>query len=320
MAAASAQRAGAFRWFAWGVVIYTLMVVLWGAYVRATGSGAGCGGHWPLCNGQIVPRSPAAETRIEYTHRVMSGLSLLLTGGLIGWAFRLFPRGHLARRFAGLSGLFLVLEAMLGAGLVLFDYVAHNASAGRAVYMSAHLANTLVLLAMLVMTGWSAGVEPAVLSSRGGNRLVAAAFPVALVLGISGALAALGDTLFPAASLEAGIRAEFATAASALLRIRMLHPAVAVLAGAFLMLAATAALKSKPAPAAKWAAISVVALVCIQIIAGVVNIALLAPVWMQIVHLLLADLLWIGLVILAAETYSSGKITLLRSSSGLRGR
>jgi len=100
-----------FRQYAWLVLVYTLLVILWGAYVRATGSGAGCGGHWPLCNGQVVPRSPAAETIIEYTHRLMSGLSLILVGGLVFRAFRVFPRGHRARRFAVLSGLFLLVEA-----------------------------------------------------------------------------------------------------------------------------------------------------------------------------------------------------------------
>jgi cytochrome c oxidase assembly protein subunit 15 len=314
------QRVRAFRRFAWTVLGYMLLVVLWGAYVRATGSGAGCGGHWPLCNGEIVPRSPAAATLIEYTHRAMSGLSLVLTAGLFAWAFRVFPRGHPARRFAALSGLFLVLEALLGAGLVLFDYVAHNASAGRAAYMSAHLSNTLVLLAMIAMTAWSGRVVVPEVSLRKGPKLVLSALPAAILVGISGALAALGDTLFPAASVEAGIRQELAPSAHALLRLRLLHPAAAVAAGVILLLAAVAALRSKPIAPVRSAAMAVVALFFVQCVAGIVNIALLAPVWMQIVHLLLADLLWIALVFLAAETYSLGNSTLLRSSSGGRGR
>jgi len=313
-----------FERFSWGVLAYNLAVIAWGAFVRATGSGAGCGGHWPLCNGQIVPRSPAAETIIEYTHRLMSGLSLVLTGGLFAWAFRLFPRGHRARRFAALSGLFLVLEALLGAGLVLFDYVARNASAGRAAYMSAHLANTMVLLAMIAMTGWSARVSPPGASVRNKSRALAVALPVTVLLGVSGALAALGDTLYPAASVEAGIRQELAASAHALLRLRLLHPVVALIAGAFLLLVAAAVLRAKPAPRARSAALAVVALVFVQIAAGIVNIALLAPVWMQIVHLLLAGLLWIALVILAAESYSFssslGNSSLVTSSSGGRGR
>src|SRR5512147_992418 len=109
------QRVIGFRRYAWALLGYTVLVVLWGALVRATGSGAGCGGHWPLCNGMVVPRAPTIQTIIEYTHRIMSGLSLALTGGLLVWAFRIFPKGHRARRFAALAGLFLVIEAFLGA-------------------------------------------------------------------------------------------------------------------------------------------------------------------------------------------------------------
>ncbi len=48
-----------FSRYAWGVLLWNVLVALWGAYVRATGSGAGCGSHWPTCNGEILPRAPA---------------------------------------------------------------------------------------------------------------------------------------------------------------------------------------------------------------------------------------------------------------------
>ncbi|HSW51483.1 MAG TPA: COX15/CtaA family protein, partial [Bryobacteraceae bacterium] len=198
-----------FRRYAWLVLSYTVLVVLWGAFVRATGSGAGCGGHWPLCNGEIAPRTPSAETIIEYAHRLTSGLLLLMTGGLLAWAYRLFPRGHRARRFAALAALFLVIEALLGAGLVLLDYVAHNASAGRAVYMSAHLTNTLILLAMIALAAWSARDPVPAVARRRIPLYLKAALPVTLLVAITGALAALGDTLFPASDLASGIREEF---------------------------------------------------------------------------------------------------------------
>src|SRR5512138_1330366 len=109
-----------FARFAWCVLGYHLAVIAWGGLVRATGSGAGCGQHWPTCNGQVVPRSAAAETLVEYTHRATSGVALLLVVVLFAWARRAFPRGHPARRAAAFSMVFILTEALLGAGLVFF--------------------------------------------------------------------------------------------------------------------------------------------------------------------------------------------------------
>jgi len=284
---------------AWGVLAYNLLVVLWGAFVRATGSGAGCGDRWPLCNGVMVPRAPRIETIIEFTHRATSGLALVGVAALCLWAFRLFPRGHRARTFAALSVLFLLAEALLGAGLVLFQYVEHNASAGRAAYLSAHLVNTLILLAMLTLTAWF-GSDPVSRPWPRPPKLAMAALPVAIVVAVSGAIAALGDTLYPAASVASGIRQEFSRTASELLRLRALHPVLAVVGAAILLAAAVTARRSGPKPAARMGGI-VAALVFLQLAAGGVNIVLLAPVWMQILHLLLADLVLVALVVMTLE-------------------
>lgn len=285
---------------AWAVLAYILFVVLWGAFVRATGSGAGCGSHWPLCNGEVVPRSPQAATMIEFTHRVTSGFALVAAAGLCLWAFRIFPPGHRVRLTSVLAVVFLLIEAALGAGLVLLEYVAGNTSVGRAVYLSAHLANTQILLAMLVLTAWFArAAEPGMPRPR--SRFLFAALPVALILSITGAIAALGDTLFPATSITEGLRQEFSAASHLLLRLRLLHPVTAVVCGSYLLLAVVWALRSKPSPAAATAARMVALLIVLQFIAGAINVALLAPVWMQLVHLLLADLLWLALVILVVD-------------------
>ncbi|HVN06370.1 MAG TPA: COX15/CtaA family protein [Bryobacteraceae bacterium] len=285
---------------AWGVLAYNMLVVLWGAFVRATGSGAGCGNRWPLCNGVVVPRAASVQTIIEFTHRVMSGVAILGVCGLCLWAFLLFPRGRRARLFAALSAVFLFAEALLGAGLVLFRYVEHNASAGRAVYLSAHLVNTQILLAMLALTAWF-GAEGASRRWHAAPRVVMAALPVAVIVAVSGAIAALGDTLFPARSVSAGIHQEFAANAAALLRMRALHPVIAALGSAVVLMAAITALRS-PRPAAVHCGYAVALLLFVQLAAGVINIFLLAPVWMQITHLLIADLLWISLVVTALET------------------
>ncbi|NOT09425.1 MAG: hypothetical protein HOP28_14615 [Gemmatimonadales bacterium] len=140
--------------FAWGVLGVNLFVILWGALVRATGSGAGCGRHWPLCNGQVLPQSPATNTLIEFTHRATSGVALLLVIALWWWSRRAFPAGHRARRAALWSLGLIVVEALIGAGLVLFELVENDDSLFRVAYLSGHLLNTFVLLGALALTAW----------------------------------------------------------------------------------------------------------------------------------------------------------------------
>jgi heme A synthase len=290
-----------FTRFAWGVLAYNIFVVLWGAFVRATGSGAGCGSHWPLCNGEVVPRAPAAETIIEFTHRITSGLALIGVVVLVVWAYRLFPKGDRVRLFAVLSLVFILVEAALGAGLVLFEYVASNASVGRAVYLSAHLVNTQILLGMLAVTAWLS--RPSAPSSPGAIRspLLSGSLLVFLVVGVSGAIAALGDTLFPAASVAEGVRQDFDSAAHFLLRLRTLHPLLAVLAAIYVSFAVLQVAKSKISAVATRIAWWTWGFVALQLVIGAINIVLLAPVWMQLVHLLIADVLWILLVLMAVE-------------------
>jgi heme A synthase len=293
--------ASGFGPYAWAVLIYNIGVVLWGALVRATGAGAGCGSHWPLCNGEVVPRSPQMTTIIEFTHRVTSGLALIAVAALVFWAWRTFGPGHRVRKYALLSLVFILVEALLGAGLVLLEYVDQNRSVGRAVYLSAHLANTQILLAMLTLTAWYARPEAQAGQRRKSWPLLAGVLPVTLLVGISGAIAALGDTLFPATSLAEGVRQEMSDTAHVLLRLRVFHPAFAVLSALYISFAAMKVVRATVSTEATRIAWSAWGLVFVQLIAGVVNVILLAPVWMQILHLLLADLLWVLLVLLVVE-------------------
>jgi heme a synthase len=287
-----------FRRFAWAVLGWNVVVVLWGAYVRASGSGAGCGSHWPLCNGEVMPRAPRLETVIEFTHRLSSGVALIAVAALCIWGFRRFPRGNRLRWTSGLSLFFLLMEAALGAGLVLFEYVDKNASVARAVYLSAHLANTMLLLAALTATAWLAHDASREFHMSRIPGLLIAALPAAIFVCISGTVAALGDTLFPVASLAEGMRQDWSTTANILLRLRVLHPVLAAGLAVFLILIALSKFRAHPS------ARTVALLALIQAMAGAMNLAMLAPVWMQIVHLLLADLLWIALVILSIEAAS----------------
>ena len=146
-----------FTRFVWVTLGLLILVILWGAFVRATGSGAGCGSHWPLCNGVVLPREARVDTMIEFFHRITSALSGLFVLAMVVWAFRLFPKGHIVRKGAVLSLFFIITESLLGAGLVLFEWVAHNASVGRAISMALHLVNTFLLLGAVTLTAWWAG-------------------------------------------------------------------------------------------------------------------------------------------------------------------
>ena len=289
-----------FARYAWSVLAFNIAVVLWGAFVRATGAGAGCGKHWPLCNGEILPRSPSLNTIIEFTHRVTSGIDLALVALLVVWAFRIFPRRHAVRLGATLSAAFLFTEALLGAALVLLGHVAGNPSLAHAYSLSAHLLNTLTLLACLTLTAWWTTHRAPVRQRGRALWMAASTLGVVMILGVSGAIAALGDTLFPSRSLAEGLARDFDPAASIFVRLRILHPMIAAIAGAWLLFYAAASAGRRPdlRPRA-WL---LLAMVAAQITAGVVNLLLSAPVWMQIVHLLLADALWISLVLLCAGT------------------
>jgi heme a synthase len=294
------------RRFALWVLGYDVAVVLWGALVRATGSGAGCGAHWPLCNGTVVPRSPAAETVIEYTHRMMSGLALVLVAALVVWTFRARPRGSGARKAAVASGVFILTEALLGAALVLFGWVAQDASDARGWVVAAHLVNTFLLLGALALTSELAD-HPAPLTVRGRAPLAAVlglGLATMLMSGATGALAALGDTLYPARSLVEGLSDDLGGGAPVLLRLRVVHPFASLAAALVLVVIARAVLHSRD-PRFRLPGLRLLALVGVQLLAGALNVALLAPVWIQVVHLALADLTWIALVALAAEALSS---------------
>lgn len=292
-----------FAVYAWGVLAYNLGVILWGAFVRATGSGAGCGSHWPLCNGEVVPRSPQIETLIEFFHRLTSGVALLLVIGLLVWAFRAYPKRHRVRWAAGFAMLFMVTEALVGAGLVLFKLVADNTSMARALWMAVHLLNTFLLLACLTLTAWwSSGGEGIQLKERAAlGTLLGLGLAGVLVLGISGAVTALGDTLFTAGSLAEGLRQDFSPTAHLLIRLRVLHPVIAVSVASFLILVTLWLNSSHRVPTVKTLAQVLTLLLAVQLVVGALNVALLAPVWMQLVHLLTSDLIWIVLVLLTVS-------------------
>jgi heme a synthase len=299
------------RTFAWATLAFTFAVILWGAYVRASGSGAGCGSHWPSCNGEIIPRSRSVATVIEFTHRVTSGLSGLLVLVELVWAFHALPRRHPARAGAVASLLLMLNEGAVGAALVLFEHVAYDKSVARAAWTSLHLANTFFLVAALTCTAHWAGAPEGGrgraprLAGQGLAGLLLAAGAIGLLLtGVSGAVTALGDTLFAATSLARGIADDFSPTAHFLQQLRVLHPITATLA-AVLVLYARGPIAEGRGPEAARASRRLAVIVVAQLLLGLLNFVLQAPVAMQLVHLLVADLVWVAFVLLGAAALSA---------------
>lgn len=299
--------------YAWAVLAYNLLVIAWGAFVRASGSGAGCGRHWPLCNGEVVPQPKSMATVVEATHRATSGLALVAVVVMMVWALRTLPKGHRARRASVVSTVFIFGEALIGAGLVLFELVAHDTSMKRGLSMILHLGNTFLLLGALTITAWTLSVEGATAASASEldhesapksssmRAVVGLALAAVLFLGASGAIAALGDTLFPARSLREGLAQDLSPLAHVFLRLRMFHPFIALGTGALVFVSATVVRTVSTQPRARRFSRLVTLAFVTQFAIGLLNVSLLAPAGMQIVHLLMADATWIALVLMGWE-------------------
>jgi heme A synthase len=271
--------------FSWGVLLFLFAVILWGSFVRASGSGNGCGNHWPLCAGQVIPESPTWKTMVEFTHRVTSGLSLLLCAAIC---------------------VLILTEALVGAGLVLFQLVEKDQSQLRAFSLAIHLVNTFFLLAAVTLTArWSELATP---RWNEKPRALATASVLAVVftlaLGASGAVTALGDTLFPAASLQAGFAQDLSPTRHFLIELRIFHPVIAVLVSVYLILFARA-VRNPGQPRLTLHIVLVLILQLFQLSLGLMNLVLLAPIALQILHLLTADLIWVNLILLLSEIWVS---------------
>jgi cytochrome c oxidase assembly protein subunit 15 len=283
----------ALRRFAWLVTAYTVLVIVWGGAVTATGSGNGCGEHWPLCDGRVVVHHPALTTMIEYAHRLSSGLFLILVAALMVWTLMRTQRKHLARVLSVVGLVLTVNEALLGAGLVMFGYTDNKESLARTLYFALHFTNTFLLLAAVAGTAHFLSRREGYLRHRLQVRALGFALPgliAILAVGVTGSLAALGDSIYPATSLGAALKADFAGHGSLLIRLRWLHPAIALLAGVFLLWLVAGAVQK---PALRMLGVGLMALLGVQYCLGVADVLLLAPTWVQLLHLLGADVLWI---------------------------
>lgn len=295
-----------FSRLAWGGLVYNLAVILWGAWVRITGSGAGCGDHWPTCGGDIIPRSPDVATMIEFSHRITSGLTLIFGIILLILARRVFAKGHRARIAAWVTLVFILLEAALGALLVLKGLVANDTSSARAIVVALHLVNTLGLVGGGALTAWWSVDRP---RSHGAavHKAGLWALMIGLVLvGATGAITALGDTLFPVPVVEgsgliATIVHDISMAEHILVRLRIVHPLLAVCVGLGILVWGLTVERGTQSGALGYLANALVWSAALQLMLGVLNVILHAPGWMQLVHLLVADLVWIAAILTCVE-------------------
>lgn len=300
-----------FAFYGWGVLFYCLLMITWGVFVRASGSGDGCGANWPKCDGELIPLfSGDWEKTVEASHRATTGVFMPLVIALWVWSVRVFPKqgAHPARRAAWWALLLTVVEALIGAVLVLFGWVDKNTSTGRVVLGIAHLVNTFGLITALSLAAWWGG-GAAWLKLRGQGPLATAlwgALGGALLLGITGAISALGDTIYPSHSLQHGLEQDFNPASHYLLQLRVWHPWLAATLSLYVILVAGVVTKLRPAPQVILFARFMTAVFVAQMLLGVVNLLLHAPIVLQMLHLLLADLTWLSILMLLVAALSEG--------------
>lgn len=295
-------RSRVFSIVAWSTLAFTVAVILGGLVVRATGSGDGCGESWPKCGDQFIPPNATVETLIEFSHRVSSFLAGVGVLAVVVLAFRVFPKRHPVRTAAVVSGIFLIIEALIGAALVLYGWVDDDVSLGRTIVVPLHLANTFFLLGSLTLTAWWGSGRPIPTRrwrTRDGWWLVGGA-AVLVLIGATGSLNALADTIFPSDSLTGDLAEKFGPTAPMLSRLRIVHPIVAVIGGMLVAWIATGRARFA-SPTTRLVAGAVTWIVISQMFVGIANIFFLTPLALQLIHLAVADVLWIVYVVFAAS-------------------
>jgi heme A synthase len=293
-----------FAKYALFVLAYNVVVILWGVFLRASKSGDGCGQHWLTCHGEIIPSAPELKTVIEFSHRLTSGLAFIAVLVLLVWAFRRFPKGDAIRKTAFVAFIFIVTEALVGAGLVLTGNTAEALTAARPFWMIGHLTNTFILLAFLTLTAWfaSGGKTFSLKNDPKASFFLAIAVVGIFFVGASGSVAALSSMLFPSQTLSEGIAKDFSAASHILLRLRLSHPILSIMVSVYLVFLA-GWLKSRAKEnlqVSRWSN-RLTILILIQIAFGALTLLTLAPILMQLGHLLLADAIWIVFVLLSAS-------------------
>jgi heme A synthase len=298
-----------FAKYAWFVLAFNIIVILWGVFLRASLSGDGCGEHWLTCGGEVIPSAPQLKTSIEFFHRITSSLAGISVIGLLIWAiirWRSQKSGNatLMVRMSIASLTFIVIEGVLGGLLVLTGNTAANWTPTRPFWMAAHLVNTFTLIAILSLTAWFAGGGKPFNFNVPRKYLLMLTVAVAgiFLIGMSGSVAALSSMLYPSSTLSEGIAKDFSSTSHIILRLRVFHPILSISVGVFLVFLAGwfKSQAKENLSVARWSNVLSI-LVLIQFASGAITLLLLAPIVMQIIHLFLADAVWIAFVLLSAS-------------------
>ncbi len=297
--------------FSYFLLFYTLVVILWGAWVRISHSGDGCGDTWPLCKGQVIPDATQKKTWVEYTHRMMSGLYGILVIYFYFLIKKSFPQNSNQRRFALLTLIFMITEALLGAKLVLFGLVGSNSSLFRTFAMSLHQINSLLLVGATAvfifsydMISLNVDLKNFIGSFFKKNKFLLAM----IVVAITGAWAALSTTLFPSQSLIDGFKSDFSNDSHFLLRLRLSHPILALsIIGYFIVKFYRESQSSKLSQTLRIVYLQTSIVGATALLFGILTLLLLSPVWMKLSHLALAQFLWIMFIRQAVISLDSAK-------------
>jgi cytochrome c oxidase assembly protein subunit 15 len=281
-----------------GLIAYSLLVFLWGAWVRISGSGDGCGEHWPFCYGVLIPESGELKLLIENFHRISTKLYGIFVMGLIAAIFWKTPKGHSARKFILWVFFFTLMEGLIGAVIVLKGLVTDDQSVFRALMISVHLANTFLLMSSIGFCWFSLHYDKAELRWRQGLTPTTQTLGAALIgIGALGAIAALSTTLFPSTTLMEGLAKDFSSASHFLLRLRVFHP----LLGAALFMWVLWMDLATESRFSKTVSRLFKSLFAVNILVGFVTLGFLSPTVLKLTHLLLAHLHWMSLTFLIAE-------------------
>ncbi len=303
----TAAKTTGFAKFAWFTLGYNVLVILWGVFLRASKSGDGCGQHWLTCHGEFIPSAPELKTIIEFTHRMTTGPAFILVVVLLIWAFRRFGKGSAVRKAALASFAFIVSEVLIGGILVLTGNTAETLTTERPFLAVGHLINSFLLIASLTLAAWFSERHRTLNPNIELKTILhlAVAVVAILLVGTSGSVAALSSMLFPSATLAEGIAQDFSTGSNILLKLRVSHPILSILTSVYLLFLAgwLSSLSGQDRTIRRSTTILTV-IVIAQVAFGALTLLTMAPILMQVGHLLLADLLWISFILMSANFLS----------------
>ena len=285
-----------YRIFAWFVLLLTILVIISGDIVQITGSGAGCGESWPKCNNELLPDVTNKNTIIEFIHRILTTIVGFCIIALALFARILLGKNHFCTKATYTAIFFLVTEILIGAMLVRFGWVEFDMSWGRVIVDSLHVLNTFFLVATLASsTQYKSGTY---LSNYLKNtRTLIIAVIIFLIIAVTGALNSLADLLY----IESMPASQKNNIYNFLISVRALHPFIAITGGitiAYIFLTFSDRLL---AIYQKKLIIIILATIGVQFFIGILNIFLMTPLIIQIIHLVLANILWISIVLFIVD-------------------